>query len=167
GTAVAKPFLEADDDTWQADLDLKLFGAVRFSRLVIPSMIERGGGRIVNILNIGARHPPARSVPTTVSRAAGLALTKALSKEFAPQNILVNAIMIGFVKSDQWHRQWEAAGNPGTLDDWYSRLAENVPVGRIAEATELADLVAFLVSERARYITGTAINFDGGQSAVS
>jgi NAD(P)-dependent dehydrogenase (short-subunit alcohol dehydrogenase family) len=78
----------------------------------------------------------------------------------------VNAVLIGLVKSNQWERRWEAGDRRVSLDDWYSQLGASVPVKRVAESEELADLVAFLVSDRARFITGTAINFDGGQSAV-
>jgi NAD(P)-dependent dehydrogenase (short-subunit alcohol dehydrogenase family) len=168
GVSAARAFEQVDDQAWQADLDLKLFAAIRAIRLCVPAMRRAGGGRIVNILNTGAKSPPARSVPTSVSRAAGLALTKALSKELAPDRILVNAVCVGLVKSGQWVRRWEAAGHPGTLDAFYARMATDaaIPVGRIGEAEELAALVAFLVSEPAAYITGVAINFDGGQAAV-
>lgn len=157
-------FEAADDDAWQADLELKLFAAIRCTRLCLPAMRRAGGGRIVNILNTAAKAPPARSVPTSVSRAGGLALTKALSKELAPDNILVNAVCIGLVKSGQWERRWEREGRPGTLDEFYARVARElgVPLGRIAEASELAALVAFLASSQAAYVTGVAINFDGG-----
>src|SRR5262249_27221370 len=102
GRASALPFLDADDGVWQDALHPKLFAALRFSRLVVPSMQARGGGRIVNILNLGSKAPGARSAPTSVSRAAGLALTKVLSRELAADRILVNAICIGTVESDQW-----------------------------------------------------------------
>ncbi|HEY3110195.1 MAG TPA: SDR family NAD(P)-dependent oxidoreductase [Chloroflexota bacterium] len=168
GTSMARSFEEVDDDSWQADLDLKLFAAIRLIRDAIPHMRRVGGGRIVNILNIGAKQPGGSSVPTSVSRAAGLALTKALSKQYATEGILVNAVLIGVVRSGQHERRWEREGRPGTLEQFYERMAREraVPVGRVAEASELADLVAFLVSERARYVTGVAINFDGGASAV-
>lgn len=77
-------------------------------------MRRAGGGRIVNILNTGAQQPSARSVPTSVSRAAGLAL----SKDLAPDQILVNAICIGLVKSGQWERRWEQGGRAGTLAEF-------------------------------------------------
>ena len=101
-----------------------------------------------------------------MTRAAGLALTKVLSKEFAADQILVNAVLIGLVKSDQWVRRWQASGEDVRLDEWHERMGRAIPVGRLAEAEELADLVAFLVSARASYITGAAINFDGGAAAV-
>jgi NAD(P)-dependent dehydrogenase (short-subunit alcohol dehydrogenase family) len=164
GTSAARAFDTVDDDAWQADLELKLFAAIRSIRLCVPAMRRAGGGRIINILNTGAKAPGARSVPTSVSRAGGLALTKALSKELAGDNILVNAVCIGLVKSGQWERRWERAGRAGTLEEFYARLARerDVPVGRIGEASELAALVAFLASAQAAYVTGVAINFDGG-----
>jgi NAD(P)-dependent dehydrogenase (short-subunit alcohol dehydrogenase family) len=168
GTSAARAFHAVDDAAWQADLELKLFGAIRCVRLCVPHMRARGGGRIVNILNLGAKTPGARSMPTSVSRAAGLALTKALSKELAPDGILVNAVCIGLVKSGQWERSWAREGRPGSLDTYYAELARQrgIPVGRIGEADELGALVAFLVSAPAAFITGVAINFDGGHSAV-
>ena len=76
------------------------------------------------------------------------------------------AVLIGFVKSAQWEGLAEAAGKPEELDDLYAAMGEGIPVGRVAEAEELGELVAFLVSDRARFITGTAINFDGGMASV-
>lgn len=166
GEAKAGPFVEQSDATWSYDIDLKLMAAVRLSRLCVPLMKQRGGGRIVNVLNTMAKAPGARTAPTSVTRAAGLALTKALASEFAPDRILVNAVCIGLVKSDQWVRSWEARGRQGTLDEQYAAMGRNVPLGRVGEAGEFGDLVAFLVSARAAFITGTAINFDGGASAV-
>jgi NAD(P)-dependent dehydrogenase (short-subunit alcohol dehydrogenase family) len=168
GTGAAAGFDAVDDAAWQADLELKLFGAIRCIRQALPAMRRAGGGRIINVLNTSAKAAPARSLPTAASRAAGLALTKALSKELAAERILVNAICIGHVKSGQWERRWERRGRPGTLDDFYASLARErgIPVGRIGEAHELGALVAFLASEQAAFITGVAVNFDGGASAA-
>ncbi|HEV8676718.1 MAG TPA: SDR family oxidoreductase [Methylomirabilota bacterium] len=168
GTSAAHPFETVDDAAWQADLDLKLFAAIRCTRLCLPALRRAGGGRVINILNIGAKEPAARSLPTAASRAAGLAVTKALSKELAGDGILVNAVCIGLVKSGQWERRWERQARPGTLDEFYAELARErgVPVGRVGEASELAAVVAFLASDQAAYITGVAINFDGGLAGV-
>src|SRR5262249_20935122 len=114
--------------------------------------------RIVNVTNLGAKVPAAKGLPTSVSRAAGINLTKSLANEYAADRILVNTICVGIVKSAIWERRAK-----GDLDAFYRDVAKRVPVG---EAEEFGDLVAFLVSERAAYITGTAINFDGGLSAV-
>jgi NAD(P)-dependent dehydrogenase (short-subunit alcohol dehydrogenase family) len=169
GTSAARGFDAVDDLAWQDDLELKLFAAIRCARLCVPPMRRAGGGRIVNILNTGAKTPGAHSLPTSVSRAAGLALTKALSKELAADGILVNAVCIGLVKSGQWERRWAGEGRPGTLEAYYDRLARErgVPLGRMGEAEELGALVTFLVSAPAAFITGVAINFDGGHSPVA
>jgi NAD(P)-dependent dehydrogenase (short-subunit alcohol dehydrogenase family) len=169
GTSAAAPFEEATPEMWQADLDLKLFGAIHCARAAIPHMKAQGGGRIINITTPGGKAPAARSVPTSVSRAAGIALTKALSKEYAKDNILVNTVCIGLIKSGQHERRWQQAHaqDPNlTLEAWYDNMGQNVPLGRVGEAREAGDLIAFLASGRAGFITGTAINIDGGQSAV-
>lgn len=166
GTSAAGSFERVTDEAWYGDLDLKLMAAVRTARLVVPGMRAAGGGRIVNITNIGAKQPGANSLPTSVSRAAGIALTKAMSKELARDNILVNTVCIGLIKSGQISRA-ATARNPGmALDDAYARMGEGVPLGRIGEASEVAALIAFLLSSRGSYITGVAINADGGTSAV-
>jgi len=113
---------------------------------------------IINAAIGGGKAPTAMALPTTVMRAAGLNLTKSLSAEFAADQIRVNAICIGLIKSAQWDRR--AGDRP--VDDLYSNMAKRIPLGRVGEAEEYADLVAFLSSDRARYITGTAVNLDGG-----
>ena len=129
-------------------------------------MRAAGGGSIVNILNLAAKAPGARSYPTSVSRAAGLALTKALSKEFAADNIRVNGVMIGLIKSGQHERTWRRSNTGDSLEDFYAERGKSIPLGRVGEAAEVGDLIAFLCSTRGAYITGVAINMDGGTSAV-
>src|SRR5258708_12422899 len=104
GISHAKAFDTVTDEDWQGDLDLKLFAAIRLLRLALPGMRERKWGRVVNVLNIGAKPPGADSTPTSVSRAAGLALTKTLSKENAQHNALLNAMLVGLIESDQGRR---------------------------------------------------------------
>ncbi|HMS78210.1 MAG TPA: SDR family oxidoreductase [Burkholderiaceae bacterium] len=164
GTSRTGAFESADDAVWQADLDLKLFAAIRLIRGVLPSMKARGGGRIVNVTNIGAKQPGARTMPTTVSRAAGLAMTKALSREYAPHGILVNAVCIGLVRAGQHDARAAKQGvDPEAL---YADMAKGVPLGRVGEADEAADVILFLASARASFVTGSSINIDGGASAV-
>jgi NAD(P)-dependent dehydrogenase (short-subunit alcohol dehydrogenase family) len=169
GTSAAGPFEKVSDELWADDFDVKLFGAVRCAREAIPHMRRQGGGRIVNILNTGAKVPRANTLPTAAARAAGLAVTKAISREYAPENILVNAVCIGAVRSAQWERLKQRRMPEASEEEFYEWFAQDraVPLGRVAHASELADLVAFLVSARASYITGTAINFDGGATPVS
>ncbi len=164
GTSATGEFESVTDDIWQADFELKLFAAIRLARLAIPHLKQQGGGRIVNITNTGAKQPRAKSMPTTVTRAAGLAFTKALSKEFAPHQILVNTICIGLVRAGQHERKAAKAGV--ALEQYYAKLAKDIPLGRVGRAEEVADAIAFLASEAASYITGTSINLDGGASAV-
>ena len=169
GTSSAGSFGVQGDDIWQADLDLKLFGAIRCSRIAIPHMKAGGGGRIINITTVGGKAPESASVPTSVSRAAGIALTKALSKEYAADNILVNTVCIGFIKAGQHEARWESLrvkGSELTLDDWYEKQAQDIPLQRYGESDEAGAIIAFLASKHAGYITGASINLDGGLSAV-
>jgi NAD(P)-dependent dehydrogenase (short-subunit alcohol dehydrogenase family) len=101
-----------------------------------------------------------------VSRAAGIALTKALSRDYASENILVNTVCLTNIKSAQTERYWRARGAQGTLEEFHAEMGKSVPLGRLGEPGEVGALIAFLVSEQARFITGTAINIDGGVSAV-
>ncbi|SKA13233.1 NAD(P)-dependent dehydrogenase, short-chain alcohol dehydrogenase family [Enhydrobacter aerosaccus] len=168
GISHAKPFDTVTDEDWQGDLDLKLFAAIRMIRLALPGMRERKWGRVLNILNIGAKAPTANSTPTSVSRAAGLALTKALSQENAPHNILVNAMLVGLIDSDQWVRRHKtAAGQGKSYDEFLAGMAKGrIPLGRMGKAEEFARMACFLCSDAGSYVTGVAINVDGGMSPV-
>jgi len=171
GASSALSFEKATDDDWQEDLDLKLWAAIRFSRHVIPYMKRSGGGRIINITTPSGKAPGPASVPTSVSRAAGIGLTKALSKEFAGDNILVNTVCIGSIKSGQWERRYaELRKNDDllTLEKFYNNVGKEtgIPLNRIGEATEAGDVIVFLSSDRAGYVTGASLNVDGGSSAV-
>ena len=129
---------------------------------MIPYMKKQGGGCIVNATTGAGKVPEYKRLPTSVSRAAGLNLTKSLANEFAKDKIRINAICIGKIKSAQWERR----SNGQDLDKYYKDLGKNIPLGRFGEAEEFADLVAFLVSARASYITGASINLDGGLCPV-
>ena len=166
GSSARGAFANITDEQWQADLDLKLFAAIRLGRLAMPAMRERKWGRIINVLNTGAKAPPAEGAPTAVSRAAGLALTKVLAGEGAPDNVLVNALLVGRIESDQWVRRHAAENKERTLTDYYEEMAKIVPLGRVGTAEEFANAACFLASDQGSYITGTAINVDGGLCPV-
>jgi NAD(P)-dependent dehydrogenase (short-subunit alcohol dehydrogenase family) len=119
---------------------------------------------VINITISGAKQPAAESYPTSISRAAGLAITKALSKEFAPDNILVNTICIGKIKSGQHERRFTKDGV--SADDYYGKMGKDIPMKRVGEAQEVANVITFLASNAASYVTGTSINLDGGISGV-
>jgi 3-oxoacyl-[acyl-carrier protein] reductase len=164
GTSRAMPFEKVTDEILMGDIEQKLFAAVRLIRLVSPQMKERRWGRIINVLNIGAKAPRPNSMPTSVSRAAGMAMTKALSAEFAPHNVLVNAMLVGFIEADQHVQAAKKANIP--IADYYKAREKEIPLGRAGKAEEFANLACFLVSEQGSYITGTATNVDGGRSPV-
>ena len=164
GTSKRGAFLELTDAEWSADLELKVFGAIRCTRLAVPHMKKQGGGRIVNITITSAKQPGAQSYPTSVSRAAGLAITKALSKEFAGDNILVNTVCIGRIKSGQHERRYTKDGI--SADQYYATVAKDIPMKRVGEAEEVANVITFLVSDAASYVTGSGLNLDGGMSGV-
>lgn len=164
GTSSRGKFLELTDDAWAADIELKVFGAIRCTRLAVPHMKKRGGGRIINITIASAKQPGAESMPTSVSRAAGLAITKALSKEFAADNILVNTVCIGKIKSAQHERRYTQDGI--SAETYYTKVGSDIPLRRVGEAQEVANVITFLASDAASYVTGTSINLDGGISGV-
>jgi NAD(P)-dependent dehydrogenase (short-subunit alcohol dehydrogenase family) len=165
GSLAGGPFADHDDPVWDADLSVKLMGAVRLIRLVLPAL-RRSGGAIVNTLSVSGKTPDAATTPTSISRAAGLALTKALSRELAPDGIRVNAVLVGVIASGQTRRGAAAAGLE--LEAHHARLAADygVPLGRVGRAEEFADLAAFLLSPRAAYVTGAGVNLDGGLCPV-
>ncbi len=165
GRAAAGPLESNDDSVWEDDLQLKLMGAVRLTRMTLPHLRASKGAALFT-LAMAAKAPGATSEPSSVSRAAGMALMKALSKELGPDGIRVNALLIGLIESGQWVRGAAASGTE--LPAFYERLAANaaIPLGRVGRPEEFADVACFLLSARASYLTGTAINLDGGLSPV-
>jgi 3-oxoacyl-[acyl-carrier protein] reductase len=166
GQSRAMPSEQITDDIWHEDLELKLFAAIRFARLVWPGMKERKWGRIINVLNLGAKAPRANGAPTAVSRAAGMAFMKVLAGEGAPHGILVNGMLVGLIDSDQHVRRHKREGTNVSYDEFRSKMGANVPIGRIGKAEEFAAMACFLCSDHAGFTTGAAINMDGGASPV-
>ena len=166
GISRAMPAEKITDELWQDDLDLKLFAAIRLTRLVWPGMKEQKWGRIINVLNSGAKAPRANGAPTAVSRAAGMAFMKVLAGEGAPHGILVNGMLVGLIDSDQHARRWKAEGSNLSYQEFTTKMGANVPVGRIGKPEEFAAMACFLCSDHAGFTTGTAINMDGGATPV-
>lgn len=166
GKSQAFAFEGISDEVWQADLDLKLFAAIRLTRLVWPGMKERRWGRVINVLNTFAKAPIPNSAPTSVTRAAGLALTKVLGSEGAPHNILVNALLVGLIESGQTVRFHAGTGAGKPYEEFVADMGRRIPIGRIGRAEEFANTALFLGSDAASYLTGTAINVDGGSCPV-
>jgi 3-oxoacyl-[acyl-carrier protein] reductase len=162
GRARPGTFATLTDGDWQGDLDVKLFSLVRCTREVVPHMRKAGGGRIVNIGAIQGRGPDPAFFATSVNRAAGNAFTKALAIELAKDNILVNGVNVGFVVTPQWENIHQKRAPELTRDDFFARLAQDVPLGRFGDPEEVAGIVAFLLGDRATYITGASIDVAGG-----
>src|SRR5580704_5076877 len=165
GRSSAGSIEAVDDAAWESDLQLKVMAAVRLTRLAVPQL-RATKGSILFTLAMAAKAPGGASEPSSVSRAAGMALMKALSKELAPAGVRANAILIGLIQSGQWVRA--AAGSGTDVAEFYERAAKNsgIPLGRFGRADEFADLASYLLSSRASYVTGAAINLDGGLSPV-
>jgi len=159
-------FLALPDDEWMTGWSLKLLGYVRMARTVLPQMRSQGGGRIVNVVGMAARNPATTYMMGGAANAALINFTKALADLGASSNILVTAVSPGPVKTDRWdslqRQQATAAGKD--LETYEKEQSRNFPLGRIALPEEVADLVCFLASERASFLTGIAITIDGGIS---
>lgn len=162
----AMAFEQATDEVWRDDIEVTLMAAIRCVRLALPYMRKQGGGRIITLSAIAGKQAGVCSVPTSVTQAAGIHLTKALAQACAADNILVNTICLGHIKSAQSMQRWQAQYSHLTLDEYYAKEGDGIPLKRLGEAEDVADLVCFLASERARYITGTTIHIDGGLSAT-
>jgi 3-oxoacyl-[acyl-carrier protein] reductase len=163
GRAHPGSFETLSDEDWAADLDVKLFSLIRCSRAVLPHLRAAGGGRIVNIGAVYGRYPDPVFFGTSVNRAAGNSFTKTLALELAGEGILVNGVNIGYVVTPQWDNIHRRRAPELSRDEFLAQLAaREVPLGRFGTADEVAGIVAFLLSDRASYITGASIDVAGG-----
>jgi NAD(P)-dependent dehydrogenase (short-subunit alcohol dehydrogenase family) len=167
GRSAAFSLAATTDELWFEDLDLKLHAHVRLIRRCLPLLEASASASVINVLAVAGKAPAAGTLPTSVSRAASLALTKSLSKELGPRGIRVNALLIGLIRSGQWVRLADAGD--GDVEELYASMAQGagIPLGRVGLAEEFADVAAFLLSARSGYVTGTGINLDGGMSPVT
>ena len=166
GAHIRGPFLENTDDLWQQDFDNKVMAAIRLARLAIPGMRARRWGRILNILSYPAKAPQAGGSPTQVQRASGMDLSKVLANELAPDNILVNGLMTGNIVTDQVANRYKKAKPDMTFEQYCADVGKGIPMRRMGTAQEYANMACFLASDAGSYITGTAINVDGGRCPV-
>ncbi|XOV88802.1 MAG: SDR family NAD(P)-dependent oxidoreductase [Pseudomonadota bacterium] len=168
GTSSAAKFADMTDEQVMQDFTLKVMGAIYCTRHALP-YLKQTQGAICNTTTPGGKAPGPGSQPTALSRASGISLTKTWSKEFAADGVRVNTVCVGLLKSRQHKLRWERANqkDPGyTLEAHYERMGQTVPMLRVGEASEAGDVIAFLCSGVASYVTGTAVNVDGGTSPV-
>ena len=169
GTSSATTLEEMTDEDLKTDFGIKIYGAVYCARAVLPHLKQSDAGVIINTTTPGGKASGPGGQPTSLSRASGISLTKSWAGELAKFNIRVNTVCVGVLKSGQHRTRWEAANakdSSYSLEDHWKVVGKNVPLCRIGEAHEAGDLMCFLASSKASYITGTAVNVDGGSSPV-
>lgn len=164
GGPPAAPFLGLEETQWTSGIESTLMNVVRLCRLVIPGMQQRKWGRIVHLTSFVAKQPVELLTISSTLRAGLSGLTKTLADQVAKDGILVNAVLPGHYLTDrQRHLAEIRAEQQGITPEQYLESSQTlIPLGRFGEPRELGDVVAFLCSERASYLTGTSIQVDGG-----
>jgi NAD(P)-dependent dehydrogenase (short-subunit alcohol dehydrogenase family) len=166
GQGIRGPSEELTDEVWQADLDLKLFAQIRLNRLVFPQMKERRWGRIINVLNLGAKAPvrtarrPRSAVPRKW-RSPRCCRARARRTTFSSTRC-----MSGSLSATRSSAATSARAPMSRSKNFIARAGRDVPLGRMGRAEEFANIACFLVSDAASYVTGCAINVDGGRCPV-
>jgi NAD(P)-dependent dehydrogenase (short-subunit alcohol dehydrogenase family) len=159
-------FLKTPDEQWTDDWSLKLLGYIRMSRAVLPIMQAQGGGRICNVVGAAARNPNPGYLAGGAANAALVNFTKGLADLGAKWNVLVTAVSPAATRTERWDsliaQQAAAAGK--TPEEMRADVERTYPLGRIGRSEDVADLVCFLVSERASFLTGICITVDGGST---
>jgi 3-oxoacyl-[acyl-carrier protein] reductase len=167
GTSFARPLDELSDDDWREQYELHVLAPMRLMRAFAPGMAERGWGRIVNVASSAGKRPSLTNAAYSVTKAAQLSLSRVFADMYAPHGVLVNAVAPGPVATELWTAPGGlAAQTAPSVEEGLARQAAKVPLGRFAEPGEVADVIAFLCSERASTVTGAAWSADGGAVAV-
>ncbi len=156
--------LSYEEEAWIRTVDVCLFSVFRVSRAVLPLMLGEPG-EIVNTASRAGKVPPLFNSAYAVAKAGVIMLTKTMARELAPRGIRVNAICPGQIRTDleKWRFGLEASLFGGTVEEREAEMCKTIPLGRIGDPEDAGRLVAFLVSDASRYITGQAFNLDGGQ----
>lgn len=165
-TGPPKPgtFLELTEEDWDYAVKLLLMSAVWLTKDVLPHMMKKRGGRIIYITSLTLKRPLPNLTLSNVIRLSIAGLVKTLAYQLAPYNILVNAVLQGYVETERVLEvaRDRAAREGRSLEDVLKAMAGEIPLGRMAKPEEIGELVAFLASDKAGYITGSLINIDGG-----
>jgi len=165
GASPSRNFLYMSDDNWHDLIELNLMSAVRCTRRLLPAMRKQHWGRVVMVASAAAKYPGAALIDYGATKAAMMATGKALSKKYGADNVLVNSVLPGLIHTAMWERAAtevaEARGS--TKEDVLAGNTKSVPVGRYGSSEEVAAVIVFLCTEAASFVSGAAIDVDGGQ----
>lgn len=157
-------FMKFTDEDWQNAFRLSFMSTMRMTREAVPHMRKVGGGRVINITSYSVKEPIAGLVLSNAIRSAVIGLAKTLSRELARDNILINNVCPGRIDTERAQKlnkaRAERLNRP--VEEINKEMAAEVPLGRYGTAEEAADVIVFLGSARASYVTGTTIQVDGG-----
>jgi len=159
GWDMFKPFLKTDPAFWQKIIALNLVGPMNLLHCVLPGMVERGGGKVVNIASDAGRVGSSGEAPYSACKGGIIALGKTLSREFATKGVRINTVCPGLTETGMLEAFMQGAGNPDKLREAYRRA---VPIGRLGKPEDIPGAVLFLSSEDADFITGQTISVSGG-----
>ena len=164
------PFTNLGPADWERVLRVNVMGMVNVAHALAPGMIERKAGTMIFVASIAGQIGSQTDPPYSATKAANINFAQCLAKDLAPHGVRVNVVNPGMVRTPLNRRVWQAWNelqapeNRRTYDEWAEdKIRAVTPLGRWQEAEDIADMVAFLSSERARQVTGQAINVDGGQ----
>ena len=157
-------FADLKDDIWEQGVALTLMSTVRMIRAVLPHMQKRSWGRIINITSIAAKQPINDLIISSAIRPGILGLTRVLASQYAKNGILINSVAPGFMRTARMEQLGTSrAKEAGTsIDEYFAKASRDIPLQRYGEPEELANMIVFLGSERASYITGATMSVDGG-----
>lgn len=164
GGPPVKRFMELSDEQWLAGVESTLMNVVRLSRMVIPGMQAKRWGRIIHLTSLVAKQPIDELTISSTLRAGLTGLTKTMANQVGPDGITVNAILTGHILTDRQYALAEVRVRERglTYEQYFAGAAAEIPLRRLGEPREVGEVVAFLASERASYLTGVSLQVDGG-----
>ncbi len=164
GRSLMKPLYETTASEWHDELELKFASVLNPTMAALPHLRLSGDASVVNVNALLAVQPETRLIATSAARAGALNLSKSLANEFAPLGVRVNSVCLGLIDTGQWERRYKESGAALGYEAWQRELAADrrIPLGRLGRPDEVAAVIAFLVSPRSSYMTGTAVDVAGG-----